>query len=98
MVVPSHRRRGLGSAILAQLLALAALGAVMGVWVSGMIGASTPSTHLEAFDDEIQRGKVLLLVDVPGDRAKEIARVVRQHHPEADLRETDSPIPSPLSK
>jgi hypothetical protein len=85
---PSGLATGLGVVI-----ALAALGAVMGVWVSGMIGASTPNTHLDAFDDEIQRGKVLLIVDVPSDRAKEIARIVRQHHPEADLRGTDSAIP-----
>lgn len=93
LVPPSGLATGLGI-----VLALAALGAVMGVWVSGMIGASTPSTHLEAFEDEIQRGKVLLIVDVPSDRTQEIARMVRQHHPEADLREAGSGIVSPLPK
>jgi hypothetical protein len=90
---PSGLAMGLGVVI-----AMAVLGAVMGVWVSGMIGASTPSTHLEAFEDEIQRGKVLLMVDAPGERAQEIARLVRQHHPEAHLRGTDSTIPSPFPK
>lgn len=93
MFPPSGLAMGLGVVI-----ALAALGAVMGIWVAGMIGASTPSTHLEAFEDEINRGKVLLMVDVPSDRAREITRLVRQHHPEAEVRETDSTVPSPLPK
>ena len=78
------------------VLAITALGAVMGVWVAGMIGASTPSTHLEAFSDEIERGKVLLIVDVPRDRVQEISRMIRTHHPEADVRGVDSTVPSPL--
>lgn len=76
------------------VLAMALLGAVMGVWVSGMIGASTPSTHLEAFDDEVRRGKVLLIVDVPRDRVDEVSRMIRKHHPEADIRGVDPTIPS----
>lgn len=76
------------------VLALAAVGAVMGVWVAGMIGASTPSTHLEAFSDEIARGRVLLIVDVPRDRSDEVSRMIRQHHPEADARGIDSTLAS----
>lgn len=78
------------------VLAIALVGAIMGVWVAGMIGASTPSTHLEAFGDEIARGKVLLIVDVPRDRTDEIARLIRQHHPEASARGIDPTIPSPF--
>ncbi len=78
------------------VLAMSVLGAVMGVWVAGMIGASTPSTHLEAFSDEIERGKVLMIVDVPRERKDEISRMIRKHHPEADMRGTDPTIPSPF--
>jgi hypothetical protein len=90
MFPPSGLAMGAGIVV-----ALAALGAVMGVWVAGMIGASTPSTHLDAFSDEIARGKVLLLVDVPRERSDEVSRMIRQHHPEADMRGVDSTIPSP---
>lgn len=78
------------------VLAIALVGAIMGVWIAGMIGASTPSTHLEAFGDEIARGKVLLIVDVPRDRIEEIARLIRQHHPEVNARGVDPTIPSPF--
>lgn len=86
---PSGLAMGLGV-----VLAISLLGAVMGVWVSGMIGSSTPSTHLEAFNDEIQRGKILMIVDVPRSRVEEVSRLIREHHPEADIRGIDPTIPS----
>lgn len=78
------------------VLAIAIVGAIMGVWISGIIGASTPSTHLEAFSDEIARGKVLLILDVPRERTEEISRLIRQHHPDASARGVDPTIPSPF--
>jgi len=71
---------------LGAVVALAVLGAIIGMWASGMIGTSTPNTDLAAFEPEIERGKVLMIVDVPVERADAISRLVRQQHPEADLR------------
>ena len=78
------------------ILATSVVGAVMGVWVSGMIGSSTPSTHLEVFTDEIERGKVLLIVDLPRRRAEELSRMIRKHHPEADMRDKYHPAHSAI--
>lgn len=84
---PSGMAAGLGV-----VLALAILGAIIGIWAAGMlIGTSTPSTHLEAFSDEIARGRVLMIVDVPNRRADEIARAIRKHHPQADMRDAADP-------
>ncbi|BAU46969.1 membrane protein [Sulfurifustis variabilis] len=80
----------------AVVLALALLGAVMGAWASGMIGTSTPNTHLERFKDEIARGKVLMIVDVPGGRADEVSHAIKKHHPDADMRGFDATIPRPF--
>lgn len=79
---------------LSVVLAMALLGAVMGIWVSGMIGSSAPNTHLAAFRDDIERGKVLMIVDVPSDRTEEISRMIQNQHPEADMRGFDPTIPS----
>lgn len=87
---PSGMVTGLGV-----ILALAILGAIIGIWAAGMlIGTSTPSTHLEAFNDEIARGRVLMIVDVPNRRADEISRAIRKHHPDADMRDTADPAHS----
>jgi hypothetical protein len=87
MFPPSGLVMGLGV-----ILAMSLLGAVMGVWVAGMIGSSTPSTHLEAFNDEIERGKVLMIVDLPRSQAEEISHTIGKHHPEADLRSTGARV------
>lgn len=81
LLPPSGFAMGLGI-----VLAMAVLGAVMGTWASGMIGTSTPNTHLKEFQPEIARGKVLMIVDVPARQADHISRLVKQHHPEADMR------------
>lgn len=73
------------------VLLMALLGAIMGLWASGMIGTSTPNTELEPFLPEIERGKVLMIVDVPADRAEEISRLIKRQHPEADLRFQPAP-------
>lgn len=88
---PSGLAMGLGV-----VLGMSLLGAIMGLWAAGMIGSSTPSTHLEAFADEIARGKVLMLVDVPRNQVKEVSRMIRKHHPEADMRGTDPTMLHPF--
>ena len=68
------------------VLAMSLLGAVMGIWVSGMIGSSTPSVHLKDFENDIERGKVLLIVDVPQARVDDVSALLRQYHPDVQMR------------
>ena len=49
-------------------------GALFGAWTSSMIGSSTPNTELRAYQDDIEAGKILLMVDVPAARVDEISR------------------------
>lgn len=78
------------------VLAMSLLGAVMGVWVSGMIGTSTPNTHLRGFDGDIENGKVLMIVDVPKNRTEEITRHITKRHPRAEMRGIDPTHPVPF--
>jgi hypothetical protein len=57
-------------------------GAVFGAWVSGMAGAAIPNSRMKAFQDTIERGGVLLIVDVPLRRTEEIEDLMAQRHPE----------------
>jgi hypothetical protein len=62
--------------------ALAALGAGFGAWSASMIGASIPSRRLQRFQPALQRGEILLMVDVPGLRIEEIEAMLHAKHPE----------------
>jgi hypothetical protein len=59
------------------------LGALLGSWISSMAASAVPNTKLKAFHPEIERGRVLMMVDVPMQRTGEISQLVASRHPEA---------------
>ena len=78
-----------GGAVLASTLT----GAGFGAWMATMIGVDVPNTRLVTFENAIQKGAVLMMVDVAKDRVDEIDDLVKKHHPEAELKGTEPSIP-----
>ena len=68
-------------------------GAFIGAFASTMVALNMPNTRLARFQPEIEKGKILFMVDVPFRRIDEISELVHQHHPEADMRGIDPRIP-----
>ena len=79
-----------GGAILATGLAGSSFGAIM----STMIGVCVPSSHLKQFENAVNKGEILMLVDVPKARVDEIEAMVKNHHPDADIEGTEPTIPA----
>ncbi|WP_367847298.1 DUF1269 domain-containing protein [Rhodoferax sp. WC2427] len=73
---------------------LGVLGALMGAWSSSLIGISVPSHRLKRFNAAIERGEILLMVDVPVLQVKAIEDHLQASHPEARLEgeELDTPV------
>lgn len=69
-------------------------GALLGMWISSMVATAVPNTRLAAFHEEIERGGVLMMVDVPMRRAAEISQLVTRKHPEVDARGFEPTIPA----
>jgi hypothetical protein len=42
-----------------------------------------PNTHLGEFADALKHGEILLMIDIPSERANEIEHSVQDRHPEA---------------
>jgi hypothetical protein len=76
------------------VLTVSLIGAGLGAWWSSLIGVSTSSRRLKDYQDAIEMGQILVMVDVPKDRVDEIERLVRKHHPDAECRGTDPTIPA----
>lgn len=74
--------------------ALAAFGSLFGTWAASMIGVSTPSRRLQRFESAIQRGEILLMVDVPKSRVDEIEALLHARHPEAHSEGREPDIPA----
>jgi uncharacterized membrane protein len=68
-------------------------GALFGIWTSTLIGVSTPSKRLQRFADEIEKGRILLMLDLNRLRVDEIQERLRARHPEAHFegREPETP-------
>ncbi|NIA02859.1 MAG: DUF1269 domain-containing protein [Planctomycetia bacterium] len=75
------------------LLGIALAGSGFGALMSTMIGVSAPNSRHKQFEDAIQKGELLMLVDVPKDRVDEIEAMVKQQHPEVDIEGTEPTIP-----
>jgi len=79
-----------GGAILATALA----GSGIGAWLSSMIGVDVMNSQITQFQDAINKGEILFLVDVAKDRVEEIETMVKMHHPDADVEGTEPHIPA----
>ncbi len=75
---PEGMRTELVSVLIGMLV-----GGILGAWMASMAGAAVPNSRLKQFHAELEAGKILLMVDVPGARVAEISGVVARRHPEA---------------
>ena len=78
----------------AGLAAIALAGAGIGAWVSGMIGMDVPNSQIDRFEQAINAGEILMMVDIPKERVAEIEELVQSHHPDADVEGTEPHIPA----
>jgi len=76
------------------VLASGLAGAGVGAWLSGMIGLSIDNTRLKQFEAAIERGELLMMIDVPRSQVEEITDLVATHHPEAHPEGTEPTIPA----
>ena len=79
---------------LVTVLITALLGALFGTWVSSMVGTQVPNSRLKAFHADIERGKVLMMIDVPLGRLATINERIAQRHPEAVAGGVEPTIPA----
>jgi hypothetical protein len=76
------------------LLVTALAGALIGAWVAGMIGTDIPNSQLREFEAAVAEGQILMMVDVPKDSVETVTKMIRKHHPEADMHGIEPTIPA----
>lgn len=78
-----------GGAILATTIA----GAGFGAAIAPMIGISAPNSQLKEFEQAVEDGQLLMLVDVPKEREDEVKELIAKHHPEVQVHGTEPTKP-----
>jgi hypothetical protein len=76
------------------VLAVSMIGAGLGAWASSLIGASTGNRRHKDYEEAIEKGQLLVMVDVPKQRVDDIEALVRKHHPGAECKGVEPTIPS----
>jgi len=76
------------------MLATTLLGAVLGAWSSSMIGMMVPNRQLKEFYPAVERGQMLILVDVPLAKVRDIERLITQTVPDARFAGVEPTLPS----
>ncbi len=75
------------------LIGTTGVGALLGTWVSSMVGCAVPNSRLRQFDAALEEDHLLLMVDVPEHKVEKIKTVLGESHPEAQHRGLDPHIP-----
>lgn len=69
-------------------------GAGFGAWVSSMIGIRHDNAQVTEYENAIEKGQVLMMVDVEAERVEEIEKTIRDNYPQAKLEGSDPHKPA----
>ena len=78
-----------GGSILGVILAGATIGSLAG----GLMGMSAGNSRLKRFEQAIEQGELLVLVDVPQERIETLQKLIIKHHPEAEFEGIEPTFP-----
>ncbi len=66
----------------ATVLVTTLMGILFGGWASSMFAAALPNSRLKAFYPELEKGRILMIANVPARRVGEIEKMLAARHPE----------------
>lgn len=75
------------------VLLIGMMSASLGGLLTGIAGAAYPNTRLNAFEHEIQLGKILVMVDVPKNRIVHFNNLIQQLDPAVEIEGFEPPAP-----
>jgi len=76
------------------VLMMIGAGAVFGIFASTLVGTAVPNSKLRKFAADIERGKILLIVDVPSTRVDDVQALLGRQHPEAASGGIEPTVPA----
>lgn len=79
---------------LVAVLLAAIIGGALGMWIAGMVGLQVPNSRLKRFEQDIEEGRILLLLDVPAGRYQEVRQIIARTHPEAFDHGNEPTVPA----
>jgi hypothetical protein len=78
-----------GGPILGVIMAGATIGSLMG----GLIGMNAGNSRLKRFEDAIEQGEFLILLDIEKERIESIKKLIIKHHPDVTFEGIEPVLP-----
>ena len=69
-------------------------GATIGAMMSGLAGLQVGNSKVKKYEEAIEKGELLVMVDLPKERIDEISKVIIKHHPSAEFEGIEPLLPS----
>ena len=65
------------------ILGILFFGATIGTIMSGLAGLQVGNSRVKQYEEAIERGELLIMVDIPKERIDAISKLITKHHPTA---------------
>lgn len=78
-----------GGPVLGVIMAGATIGSLMG----GLSGMNSANSRFKNFEEAIEQGEILMLLDIPKEKLDNIVKSVTKHHPTAEFEGIESLVP-----
>ncbi|MBL6987514.1 MAG: DUF1269 domain-containing protein [Methylobacter sp.] len=75
------------------LLGIIMAGATIGSLMGGLAGMNSGNSRLKQFEDAIEQGQLLMLVDIPKERIDAISQLISKHHPTVQFEGIEPLLP-----
>lgn len=77
------------------LLGVLLVGATIGSLMGGLSGMNSGNSRLRQFEEAIEAGQLLVLIDINKNEIDEISRLIKMHHPTAEFEGIEPIMPPP---
>jgi hypothetical protein len=68
-------------------------GATIGAMMSGLAGLQVGNSKVKQYEEAIERGELLVMVDIPKERIDAISQLITKHHPAAQFEGIEPFLP-----
>ena len=75
------------------ILGVLVFGATIGAMMSGLSGLQVGNSKVKQYQEAIEKGGLLVMVDLPKERIDDISKVIVKHHPNAEFEGIEPILP-----
>ena len=75
------------------ILGILFFGATIGTIMSGLAGLQVGNSRVKQYEEAIERGELLVMVDIPKERIDAMSQLIIKHHPTAQFEGIEPLLP-----